>query len=199
MATSVYALNTTSWDRALDALSPKVLLAGLARAVNRTATSARAAIVPTIARDMGLKQTAVRDRIRVESAAPTKADSLRARLFADPRRIPLIEFNATGPEPSKGQGRGVTARIQGGRGRYPQAFIATMRSGHRGVFVRKAPLVGKSRGAWSPNLPIRELRGASVVQVFQKYRSVAEAKAVEVLADNVQRELAYRLSQIRAA
>jgi hypothetical protein len=97
--------------------------------------------------------------------------------------------------PSRGKGRGVTARFPGGQGSYPHAFIATVGHGHRGVFMRKNALARKSSGAWSLNLPIFELRGPSLPHVFRKYIPVGLARGQEQLAKNLASEFKYALSR----
>ncbi len=153
-----------------------------ARALNRAIASAKTAMVRVISDDLGVKASEVRDRIGVEDARP---DRLRARLSASYKRIPLIDFKAQGPEPSLGKGRGVTAKLGRSRGRYPDAFIATMTSGHRGVFRRKS--LGR--------LPIRELFGPSVAHVFVKHVDVGLARGEEQLLKNLQSEFRFALQQ----
>lgn len=155
-----------------------------ARALNRSGGSGRAVLVRGIATDLGIKQASVRELIQLQEATPERRIY---RLTATGKRIPLIEFGAKGPEPSRGKGRGVSARVPGGAGRYPRAFIATMRTGHRGVFERK----GRAR------LPIRELRVVSLPYVFDKVAPEALARANEVLPKNLQHEIDFEVSQIR--
>lgn len=163
----------------------------IARALNRSIASAKTAMVSAVASDMGLKVSDVRGRIgTVEASAP---DRLKATLTASPARVPLIDFNARGPEPSRGKGGGVTARMPGGAGRYPNAFIATMRNGHRGVFARVGSGSRRSIGAWSTNLPIKELRGPSIEHVFVKHVDVGLARGQEQLVKNLQHELQYAI------
>lgn len=150
----------------------------MVRALNRAIGSARTVIVREIARDMGLKSKDVRDALRMSEATMSRPESsLAARL----KRIPLIDFNARGPEPSRGKGRGVSYRLPGGKGRAPNAFIATMGSGHRGVFAR----TGKAR------LGIRELKGPSIGHVFAKYKALGLAKAQESFETNFAHEMKF--------
>ena len=150
----------------------------VARALNRAAGSARTAMTRAVAPDMGLPQKVVRPAITVVKATPQR---LASRVEARGARIPLITFRARGPEPSRGRGRGVRARMPGGAGHYPHAFIATMPSGHRGVFQR----VGRSR------LAIRELKGPSVVHVFRKHLAVGIARGREALITNLRSEFRF--------
>lgn len=171
---STLTLDTTGWVRGLGRLEANAP-AAIARALNRSATSANVVMVRAIAQDLGLKQGDVKDRIAIRSASPS---DLRAQLIATGARIPLIKFNAR-----ERLGRGVTARLPGGRGQYPSAFIATMRSGHRGVFVRKG----------RPRLPIAELFGPSIPRVFEKFIPVGTARALEQLAKNLVSEMRFAL------
>jgi len=175
--------NTTQIERAITQLGDRAPRA-IARALNRSALSTRTLMVRHMAKDMGLNVRKVREQVEIEEAKPTK-DRLRARVIASGKRIPLIDFRARGPEPSRGRGRGVSARLPGGKGRYPNAFISTMKSGHRGVFQRK----GKGR------LPIYELFGPSLPHVFTKYVPDGLARGEEAMQKNLAHELSYALKQ----
>ena len=176
-------LNTTSSDSALAKLKARAPLA-MARAINRSIASGKTLMVRLVSVDMGLKQADIRDKIVVVSATP---DRLMAQLRASAKRIPLIDFKARGPEPSRGRGRGVTAKMPGGKGRYPNAFIAQMSSGHRGVFARSD----------RRRLPIRELFGPSIAFVFSKHVEQGQARALEQLEKNIQSEFRF-ISQVAA-
>lgn len=156
------------------------------RAMNRSASSGRTLLTREIARNLALKSSTVRDQIVVEKASQRSAV---ARLSVSGARIPLIQFNARGPEPSRGKGRGVTARLPGGKGRYPHAFIATMGSGHRGVFERS----GKAR------LPVRELKGPSLPHVFVKYVPMAQDRMQEQFLKEITNEFRFALRQAASA
>lgn len=145
------------------------------RALKRTSTSARAQLGTLISADTGLPARAVKLGVSVTIASDTKI-----LLSASDRRVPLIEFRARGPEPSHGQGRGVSYSLPGGRGRIKNAFIATMSTGHRGVFTRWP---GQGR------LPINEKYGPSLGGVFRKYRSTVAQRAHETLLTNLRHEI----------
>ena len=148
--------------------------AAIARALNRGAISARTQLVRDTAADMKLKQADVKDATTIHNAT---ADRQAATITASAKPVPAIKFGARGPEPSRGRGRGVTAKLPAGR--YPRAFIATMRSGHRGVFERR----GTAR------LPIREIKGPSVAYVAAKHTAAAIAKGTESFTKNLEHEL----------
>jgi hypothetical protein len=153
-------------------------------------------MVRAIAADMGLKQGDVKRYVTTRLASVSSAaDQLSAAVVASGARIPLIRFSARGPEPSRGRGRGVTARLPTGPGRYPQAFIATMRSGHRGVYIRPGASSRRSVGARSANLPITELHGPSIPLVFGKHLEAGLARGEEQLRKNLVHELRFALQE----
>jgi hypothetical protein len=180
MATIRLNLDTREVQAALKQLgdrAPRVFM----RSLNRAGASARTAMGREISRDLSLKVGDVRERINILEATQTR---LSVTLYASLKRLPLILFKASGPEPSFGKGRGVSANL-GGRKRYPHAFIATMGSGHRGVFQRK----GRGR------LPIAELRGPSIAHVFKKHEQVGIDRAQESLTKNLGHELEFEMRQ----
>lgn len=148
-------------------------------AVRRSANSGRTAMARDIAADMRINVTAAKEAIRVGQVTES-GDTIQVSLFASAKRIPLIDFGARGPEPSRGKGRGVSARTK--IGRYPHAFITRVGvGGHRGVFQRR----GKTR------LPIYQLFGASIAHVFVKHSETGMARAKEQLAKNLRSNLRF--------
>jgi hypothetical protein len=143
-------------------------------ALNAAISSTRTVMASEIATDIGLDESDVQDQLTVRQASATQ---LSAAVSAKLKRIPLITFGASGPEPSRGQGAGVSYRLRGGRAQVPSGFIATMRSGHKGVFARVGTSTRESVGAWSKNLPIHELHGPSIGKVFDKHRAAGVAAA----------------------
>lgn len=187
MATVVrLAFKTAPVQQAIQRLEQRAPQA-ITRALNRAITGSRVEMRRVMGKDLGLKQGTIDKDLRVGLAHPEKQI---ASLEVRGKRIPLIDFGARGPEPSRGKGRGVTARLGGKSSRYPHAFIATMRSGHRGVFTRKAG-VGR--------LPIIELRGPSLVKVFLRFRQVGIARGVDALVKNLQSEFRFAMQQARSA
>jgi hypothetical protein len=79
----------------------------------------------------------------------------------------------------------VSYRLPGGRGRAEHAFIATMPSGHRGVFQRSS----------GPALPIYQLHGPSLVRVFEKFLPLGASRAREQLGKNLKSEINFVLSR----
>jgi hypothetical protein len=175
-------LNTADFERAIRALKAKAPIA-IVRALNKSIESAKVAMAREVSTDMGLKVGDVKNRISVREA---RGDNFSATLYASASPIPLIEFGATGPEPSRGKGRGVTAKLSAKRTRYPHLFIATMRSGHRGVF-------GRAEGA--KRLKIIERHGPSIAHVFAKHVDVGIARGEEQLVKNLKSEFRFATGQ----
>lgn len=152
----------------------------ITRALNRTIASARVLARRALAADLGLAQKFIDRDLATRNATFAR---LEAALTVRGRRLPLIAFGARGPEPSRGRGRGVSYRIgTGGRQTIASAFLATMPSGHRGVFKRRG----------TKRLPIAELFGPSLPHVAR--RRVFEAVRVKSSADlekNLQHEIAF--------
>jgi len=171
-------LNDTDLKAAVERLKAKMPQA-IARALKRTGVSARLAMSTAIVEDTGLPAKRVKDEIKIAQSAGA------VQLQIAGRRLPLVDFKAKGPEPSRGRGRGVSWKLRGGRGRDPHAFIATMPSGHRGVFRRR----GTSR------LTISELFGPSLVRVFEKYLPIGAERGQEALVTNLKHEMDFVLSR----
>ncbi len=148
------------------------------RALNRGGSAADTFMARAIARDMGIKVATVKAAMRRQQASEAAPEFTLAARF---KRIPLMDFAARGPVPSRGRGRGVSYRMGtgNGRNRNAHAFIATMKSGHQGVFARS----GRAR------LPVRELFGPSVGKVFATYRPDAQARGLEVFESTLYHEL----------
>ncbi len=154
----------------------------VARALNKSIASGRTIMAHDMSQDLGIKVGTVRDAIKLKEATPSNQT---AQISTDMKRIPLSEFSPSGPDPSRGKGRGITYRMQGQRRRLEHAFFARMASGHRGVFLRKA----------TGRLPIREAMGPSLGHVFIKFRPNGIARSAEQLRKNLVSEFRFVMSQ----
>lgn len=183
MATTLdLRLKTEGWERGLNRLTQRFPQA-VSRALSRSATSARVVMVRAVAADLGLKQADVQVHVVVKVGTEfLKADEMKAQVIATGARIGLYKFKARQTK------TGVSARLPGGVGRYPGAFIARMHTGHVGVFKR----AGRTR------LPIRELFGPSIPKVFEKFIPMGLARGQEQLAKNLVHEFRFALSQSAA-
>lgn len=167
------------WLRKLGTRGPQAI----ARALNRSGGTTRTAMVRAVSKDMNLPVGTVKEATRIYEATPNK---LTVAVEAKGAPIPLMAWKPRTAYPSRGRGKGVTVRLPApGKGRYEKAFIAHMRSGHVGVFVRK----GKAR------LGIRELHGPSIAKVFEKHRPDGVFAGQIALIKNLRHELKFALQQ----
>lgn len=141
------------------------------RALNEVADQAKVAASRQI-RDVGykLKISAIKRGITVKRATMA---NLKAAVIAQGRPIPLIEYSA-----NELKGKGVSVSVLNGRKLIKGAFIATMPSGHRGVFVREEnakhkKMMTRGKPSWHA-LGIRELFGPSIPDGLAN-KEVAEA------------------------
>jgi hypothetical protein len=216
--------DTSQIKRAFADLGRKAPTA-IARALNRTASTVRTQAVRAISKDLNIQQKRVRERLTIDRAtranltatveakaggsgiAPQKGKA------AQLGRIPLMEFQARtlygGPRyktrkigtratASSAFARttaGVRYRLPTGKGKIVEAFIATMKSGHTGVFVSlrgQRTRFGKQR--------ILELFGPSVPHVLAQTQILSATKtlAMSDLKKNLAHETDYLLSKQRA-
>jgi hypothetical protein len=155
----------------------------ITRALNRTGDQVRTAVVRALAQDTGLALAVIRKSTDVQSA--TFTNQVVAVLVTG-RRIPLYAFAA------RQTSKGVSYRLQSGRGSIAHAFIATMpKSGHTGVFMRRT----------RRRLPIYELFGPSLPHVIQKPAVVqaVATQAVQAFTANLDHEIAYLAHQLGLA
>ena len=182
--------NDSDLRKTLDSLRQRYPSA-IRRCLHRAADAGQTAIARAMVEDTGLAVGKIKGSMYKEFS------STSAYVKARGRPLPLINFKARGPEPSRGKGRGVTASVGGGRERYPHAFIATMPGGHRGVFERKPNYVAKKRSdgrGWS-GLPIREVFGPSIVSFFIKHLPLGAERASEVFNSTLKSEINFALSR----
>lgn len=163
-----------TFDRAIERLdlTKKQANRALVRALNKTATTARAQASREIRDEgYGLKVGDIKGALSVRKAV---AALLTAKVRATGRPISLYKYGARQTR------NGVTVNVLHGRKLIAHAFIATMPNGHVGVFLRvdsaahaqaaangaiKA-YAGKRKGAYRHGLPIRELFGPSIPAAF---------------------------------
>lgn len=187
MPTVTVTLHTAEFERVVKALKGSAVQAAVARAVTRATASIKTLMSREVAKDLGIKKSDADKGITSQILRDENRSVQSGRIIARGARIPLIAFSAKGPEPSFGRGRGVTAKLGGARKQYARAFIATMPTGHRGVFMRAKPPL---------RLPIRELFGPSITHVFEKFIPLGMARGEEQLTKNVTHEIEFALSKL---
>ncbi len=124
---------------------PKEIPGVMSRSINRTLRSAKGKAAKRIAQDIKVKQKQIRRQVAISKANHKR---WQGSLTIWGRAVPLIGFGARQTK------RGVSYMLAKAEGRQmiPSAFIATMPTGHRGVFTRTT----------DERLPIRERFGPSV-------------------------------------
>ncbi len=137
------------------------------RAVNHTARKARTRIVQELRRRLKMRSTDIRKDVTLRRASYANPEA-RIRIGGKP--IPLVRFQA------RQTARGVTYRqpSTGRRVLSPHSFIATMRTGHRGVFRRR-----RAGGKRVGRLPINELTGKSLLGLFEAAPALARGIMAE--------------------
>lgn len=169
-------------------LADKLVNQAAVRALNSTATTVRAEAARKIGREYNIKIGAAKSQMTITRA---NRGRVKALITASGRPIPLVEFDArpTGPHSGGPKGRDVSVKIKGQRKLVRAAFIATMKGGHRGVFVRVASGKGGAR------LPIKELFSLSLPAAFSQKQIMDALLSVasERFAETLRQEMRYVL------
>jgi len=174
----------------MEGFSRDVVEKATVSALNRVADQAVTQAAREI-RDKGynFKAARIKAAIRVIRASTGK---LTASVRVKRKPTPLIDFDARETR------KGVTVKVQGKRAVIPHAFIATMPSGHRGVFVRKdgGTHLYKRKGGRiiSTQLPIRELYGPSIGAAYAN-DAIQEAMARSI-ASNFEARLRHEIKRL---
>jgi len=176
----------------------------LTRAINKTLTGVRTDMTDEAYQELNTTKTVIRSAVKINRA--TWSD-ISGKCFRAGKPLSLSKFTGTAQ-----RAKGVSVKVlrSGNRTILGHAFIATMRSGHVGVFWRKTDKVGtgtkslladKSDYGRLPEhlrLPIKELYGPRVEDILAKagrWKNV-EDKANARLLKNMEQEIAYELSRL---
>lgn len=148
-------LDTRPLVAKLDQLERRLVLRSLNRSLDRATKTMGKVAAQAIRERLNLK---VRDIKK--SVVPYRRAKARgvAEIRVLPKPVPIMAYAARQTR------RGVTFKVKrhGGRQRLPHAFVATMPSGHKGVFTRA--------GKGAPRFPIRERFSTSVRQYMDDKR-----------------------------
>ena len=166
-------VNAEAYVNSLKSLQKPQLDKVVALALVDTAKSAKSKAASLIAKRTGLKVATVKTRIFQDHVA---IGDYEVAVRSSRKPIPLIEF------PTTQTATGVSTRAWGKQQIIAHAFIATMKSGHRGAFRRET----KSR------LPIKELWGPTIYGTFK----TKEVQAVisDTMKARLQTSLARRMA-----
>jgi hypothetical protein len=187
------------------------------RATNKTLTGVKTDASAAIRQTVTAKKAAVDDTFKISKAT---IDKPSASIASTGRPVGLINFSSNQTK------KGVSVQVRKDRPRkiVPGAFIATMKSGHKGVFWRKYhqtggklkkndTLINQSgfiystklkrfiSAAWLPKeyrLPIRELFGPRIPDIMENVPVMNDilSKAGDRLHKNLMHETEYELSKI---
>lgn len=166
-------------DRAHKHLSKSTRAKAIAAALNNVARKARVQSSKEIRKIYKIR---AKDIAKATTVTKAHKQNLKSVVLATGRPLPIMAFN---PRKTK---RGVTVNIMGKRKRFAHAFFATMRSGHKGVFVRGTYYQGKlmprrkrlkTRGN---DTPITEVKTVGVPTAFAS-RSVMTALFKKIETD----------------
>jgi hypothetical protein len=179
MAISAVTIDAADVNLALSTF-PRRLAAGTSRAINQTLVETQGFMTTAIADSTGLPPLYVGPLLGLKRAsAGTLQGEVNATGKAAAKLIPVIQLQARQVGRGPNVPGGVTFRFAGVGKTLPNAFIATMRSGHRGVFSR----TGKRR------LPIVEEKGPSLRTIFGMNAEKGRAYADGRLGVHIAREL----------
>jgi hypothetical protein len=175
----------------------------ISRGLNKTLTGVKTDASTEVRKVLNVKKAAVDETFKITKASVT---SLSCAIKSTGKPLALIDF--TGTRQTK-VGVSVLVKKEKGRKVMPGAFIAQMKSGHKGVYWRDwhgdtAPAKGKKRTipyAKLPamyRLPIRELFGPRAPDILENdpVMGAVLKKADERLHKNLQHELEYELSKL---
>lgn len=156
---------------------PKALPRIVVKAIKKTVTYTKTQAARRIRNHIHLKNSTIKDRI-VYLQRPT-LDRWMAVLGISKKRIPIVEFS------HQETYLGVAYSISNQVGFVKGAFLSTMKTGHKGAFVRKRhdefdtdiharrPWFAKLKGTPYRG-PIKELYGPSLAAVFQNAMGVLQ-------------------------
>lgn len=179
-------------------------------AINRTLATVRSRIVKRLAEKINLRQKDIRDAVTIKKAS---YENMEGQVNVTRKHVPLFDF--VGFRQTK---TGVSIQVlkDGPREVLTGTFIATMPTGHEGIFERGSHLPTKGPNVGNPRytlIPGRRYRAAGRFIIFERFglsltgylaetpQFVAEEQenAGDVLLKNVASQIERRLAQNKAA
>lgn len=172
------------------ALSSEITDKAGVRALNKVAAQAKTAASREI-RAAGYNMRAAKIKASI-TIRPASAGNPVATIRCTGRPTPLIEFSARETR------SGVSVSVKNGRKTINDAFIATMPSGHKGVFVRVGSghkkVMSRGKAVWH-GLPIKELYGPSTSDAFGN--DIVQQALVRLIKDKYPAILAHEIEFLR--
>lgn len=157
------------------------------RSLNRLRSAMKTYASEIIRKDFAIKKSRIDRHIRLSRSATPK--NLAVGIRAKDSRIPLFQF----ANPRQTQ-TGVRTTVKLGNSKIiKHAFIATMMTGHKGIFIRKGKPRKMRSGRYKgkKRQPIVELVGPSVAELVGSEKMQQEIKNLARL--RLERELASQL------
>jgi hypothetical protein len=160
------------------------------RALNRAIITTRADVSSRLNKETGVRVKVIKKRLLV---IPPKIDNLEATLRISGIPVPAVEYRAKQTPTGVAFGTGSSRVFLKG------AFLATMKTGHRGVYSRSRPSrsrKGKPRS--SPALPIFERFGPplSTVALRSAILEASQTVGEEAFRKNLAHEMQRRLGHL---
>lgn len=184
MATFTYTWDTERIKGLVNQGLERAVVAAARKAGRDALRALRTDSVKALRERKRFKASALRKALTPQSPKGARLENLAWTLTVSGRPMPLASF------PYRGTKRkGVRVEVNVGRPKYLRnAFVATMRSGHTGIFER----VGRAR------LPIRELYSTRVTDVFRDAGFVPErfARAGVVFGSTFDRVLPLEIQRL---
>lgn len=168
-----------SADNVADLLSDigeKIVIRARMRANNRTAEEARTVIRRHLSQETGAPAKSLSRRFKIHRANTRKPD---ARLFVGTSPVRAYDLGVREIR------SGVSYKGSGGRVKVKSAFVATMKSGHTGVFQRET----------RKRLPIRELTVPLHAAALRSARSYLSSDAKRTFEKSFRHELQFRIGR----
>jgi hypothetical protein len=186
-------------------VTEKVLQQASVSALNKSVVSVRAALVDAIFTEYNLKKKDIRAELNVRRA---DAKSLEAEIYGSGSPgVPLYGFSPT-PKRSPSTRRlksgayspktGISVAVKrGSRKKIAGAFIATMKSGHVGVFKRRERGTGNWWNAFDKKQSISELYGPSPIKLASqdKYQTMLDDIAEDLMDKNFAHEAEFYMKK----
>lgn len=162
-----------------------------ASALNKVAAKARTEAVRAITDRYNVKASDVRKMVEIQSATANKLEALI--VVRHTKRMPYIKF------PAKQLQSGTVVRVRSDRSTIVRhAFIQTMQSGHKGVFIRKGEKRRMTRGASVGKMrqPIVEMAGPRISTMYKTSGAIDRVKETgKKLYEVLKHELQFRLNR----
>jgi hypothetical protein len=146
--------------------TPEALRVATRRALQKAARQTEVQLIRSIRERYNIKRS-VLDKLTTSSVE--SITEMKAKISGKGRRIPLREFLVRERPATVMIVRGVR-KVLKPLPSQSKPFVATMRTGHKGVFARQLPSTRWSRGRpqrWQPNLPIVERFSLSVAEMMR--------------------------------